>query len=215
MRCDSATLDLTRIPTKMRLMLRTGLALVVLLTQLAIAHAAPAQQHRLAVVELRNTAGLRDEEVTYLTDQARTQASKALAGERFLMMTRESIVALLPPGKTLADCAKMQCEVEVGRTIGAECLQEACPRSLRQRREGGGFLLEVAGVSERSNILFHGGTMPANSRGGILLGAVSRKAGGAQTADDTTLRRIRMKFYGTDVPDATPAVNVRIVIAEE
>jgi hypothetical protein len=137
MRCDSATLDLTRIPTKMRLMLRTGLALVVLLTQLAIAHAAPAQQHRLAVVELRNTAGLRDEEVTYLTDQARTQASKALAGERFLMMTRESIVALLPPGKTLADCAKMQCEVEVGRTIGAECLQEACQRSLRQRREGG------------------------------------------------------------------------------
>lgn len=79
----------------------------------------------------------------------------------------------------------------------------------------GDFLLEVAGVRERSNILFHGGTMPAHSRGCILLGAVTRKAGGAQTADDTTLRRLRMKFYGTDVPDATPAVNVRIVIAEE
>ena len=58
--------------------------------------------------------------ISYLTDQVRTQASAALPGERFLVMTRESIVALLPPGKTLADCAKQQCEVEVGRTIGAD-----------------------------------------------------------------------------------------------
>ncbi|MFM8559261.1 MAG: PEGA domain-containing protein, partial [bacterium] len=29
-------------------------------------------------------------------------------------------MALLPPGKTLADCSKGQCEVEVGRTIGAD-----------------------------------------------------------------------------------------------
>jgi TolB-like protein len=93
---------------------------LALLIPSAPAHAAEAQPYRLAVVELRNGAKLSEDEVAYLTDQARTQASKVLPGERFLIMTRESIVALLPPGKTLADCAKGQCEVEVGRTIGAD-----------------------------------------------------------------------------------------------
>ena len=97
-------------------------ALLAVLTLCALratpAHAAPVL--RVAVVELRNGAGLSQDEVSYLTDQVRTQASAALPGERFLVMTRESIVALLPPGKTLADCAKQQCEVEVGRTIGAD-----------------------------------------------------------------------------------------------
>ncbi|MFM8559142.1 MAG: PEGA domain-containing protein, partial [bacterium] len=72
------------------------------------------------MVELRNEAELKPSEVAYLTDQVRSQASESLLGERFLVMTRESIVALLPPGKTLADCQKTQCEVEVGRTIGAD-----------------------------------------------------------------------------------------------
>ena len=35
-------------------------------------------------------------------------------------MTRESIEALLPSGTRLSDCAKAQCEVEVGRRIGAD-----------------------------------------------------------------------------------------------
>ena len=98
---------------------RVCAALFALLTLCALpTHAAPVL--RVAVVELRNGAGLSQDEASYLTDQVRTQASAALPGERFLVMTRESIVALLPLGKTLADCAKQQCEVEVGRTIGAD-----------------------------------------------------------------------------------------------
>jgi TolB-like protein len=81
---------------------------------------AATSQYRLAVVELRNDAEMRPSEIAYLTDLARTQARDSLPAERFLVMTRESIVALLPPGKTLLDCAKSQCEVEVGRTIGAD-----------------------------------------------------------------------------------------------
>jgi TolB-like protein len=95
-------------------------AIAVLLHACVIPAAADSRKVMVAVVELRNEAELRPSEIAYLTDLARSQARQALPGERFLVMTRESIVALLPPGKTLADCAKGQCEVEVGRTIGAD-----------------------------------------------------------------------------------------------
>jgi TolB-like protein len=99
---------------------RLSIALALLLTMGVSGVSRADTQSRLAVVELRNSASLREEEVMYLADLVRTQASKALPGDQFLVMTRESIVALLPPGTRLEDCAKSQCEVEVGRTIGAD-----------------------------------------------------------------------------------------------
>ena len=83
-----------------------------------IAHASAV---KLAVLELRNDAGLRPAEVAYLTDLVRGDASQALPSESFLVMTRESIQELLPPGMKLVDClSSSQCEVEVGRKIGAD-----------------------------------------------------------------------------------------------
>ena len=105
-------------PVRVRVCVMLCVLLTLCALHITLAHAAPVL--RVAVVELRNEGDLQAREVSYLTDQVRTQASAALPGERFLVMTRESIVALLPPGKTLADCAKQQCEVEVGRTIGAD-----------------------------------------------------------------------------------------------
>ena len=68
---------------------------------IAIAHAGAA---KLAVLELRNDAGLSAAEIAYLTDRVRGDASQALPSSAFLVMTRESIQDLLPPGVRLVDC---------------------------------------------------------------------------------------------------------------
>jgi len=106
-----------------RLTLRTtsvlaGIALLVLSgLWAATAHASAV---KLAVLELRNEAGLNVAEMAYLTDRVRGDASQGLPSSAYLVMTRESILDLLPPGVKLVDCLSSQCEVEVGRKIGAD-----------------------------------------------------------------------------------------------
>ena len=79
----------------------------------------------------------------------------------------------------------------------------------------GDFLLEVSGVQGRTDILFHGGTRPIHSKGCILLGAVRREdGGGAATADDSTLRKLRLAFYGSEVPTSTPAVDIKVIVRD-
>ena len=95
-----------------------GITLLVLSgSWIPAAHAVTA---KLAVLELRNDAGLSAAEIAYLTDRVRADASQALPAGAFLVMTRESIEELLPPGVKLVDCLSSQCEVEVGRRIGAD-----------------------------------------------------------------------------------------------
>jgi TolB-like protein len=100
---------------------RNVLAAVLLLVLagfwIPIAHAGAV---KLAVLELRNDAGLSVAEMAYLTDRVRGDASQNLPSSAFLVMTRESIQELLPPGVRLVDCLSSQCEVEVGRKIGAD-----------------------------------------------------------------------------------------------
>jgi hypothetical protein len=80
----------------------------------------------------------------------------------------------------------------------------------------GDFLLEVAGVQGRTDILFHGGDKPEHSKGCILLGGVTRDplTRGGVVPDTSPLRRLRTLFYGTDVPNATPDVDISIVIRD-
>ena len=81
--------------------------------------------------------------------------------------------------------------------------------------KSGDFLLEVAGVDGRRDILFHGGTKPAHSLGCILLGPVLRDRNRAgSVGDDSPLRRLRTLFYGSDVPNATPDVDISIEIRD-
>jgi hypothetical protein len=53
---------------------------------------------RVAVLELRNRAGLTNDEADYLTDKVRDAASRSLANRGFLIITRESMEELLLRG---------------------------------------------------------------------------------------------------------------------
>lgn len=78
----------------------------------------------------------------------------------------------------------------------------------------GDFLIEVAGVSERTDILLHGGNAPGHSTGCILLGAIPKKDGKPTVPDDHPLRRLRLLFYGTDEPVASPNKSIRITLED-
>ena len=77
--------------------------------------AAPA---RIAVLELTQSARLTTQETAYLTDLLRGVAVRLPRGA-FSVITRENIMALLPPGTDLAACVS-ECEVETGRNVGAD-----------------------------------------------------------------------------------------------
>ena len=112
-----------------------------------------AEPKRVAVLELRNDAGITESEAYYLTDKVRDAASRVLASRGFLVITRESLQELLPPGTDLAKCATGQCEVEIGRNIGADYIVT-------------GEIIKFAGEF-RANLKAH------HSRSGAFLGAES------------------------------------------
>lgn len=76
-----------------------------------------AQLPALAVLELRNPAGLPTPAVDYLADRIRANALSLLAGQAAII-TRENMYARLKPGADLARCTG-SCEVETGRVLGA------------------------------------------------------------------------------------------------
>ncbi len=83
----------------------------------------------------------------------------------------------------------------------------------------GDFLLEVADVKEpdgraRTNILFHGGSKPSESAGCIMLGPVPKRDGVPIVPADHPLAKLRMLFYGTDTPTASPDKTIMITIVE-
>ena len=78
-----------------------------------------ASSKKVAVLEFRNEAGFTDFEMDSITDFVRGVAIKSLPSSGFMVMTRESLVELLPPGKDLTDC-RGACEVEAGRNLGAD-----------------------------------------------------------------------------------------------
>ncbi len=78
---------------------------------------------RIAVLELGNPAGLTDAEIAYLSDQVRTAVAATLPVSTHLVMTRESIQELLPPGVSMKDCLDAVCEVEIGRLELAHVLE--------------------------------------------------------------------------------------------
>lgn len=93
----------------------------VSLFALALVLAAPTPRH-VAVLELANPAELSAQEVRYFTDVVRGVAAE-LPQASFFVMTRENILATLPPGTDLADCmAEASCEVELGEKLGADYL---------------------------------------------------------------------------------------------
>jgi hypothetical protein len=83
--------------------------------------------------------------------------------------------------------------------------------------EKGDFLLEVAGVPGRTNILIHTGNKPWHSRGCLLAAAASKKTVSGKTVvtiqEGSTLREMRKAFYGTDTePNVCPNKVVKVTI---
>lgn len=85
----------------------------------------------------------------------------------------------------------------------------------------GDFLLEIGEVywsdgRKRKHLLFHGGNKAEHSRGCIMLGGVPKdKDGKPYHPDNHPLRILRLKFYGTDTPNATPNKNIIITISDK
>jgi len=95
--------------------------------------------------------------------------------------------------KIAAGCyeGKMRYNSGKGFVLGAE----------RKFGKTGDFLVEVAGVEDRSDLLMHPGNLPHHSAGCVLL---SRDA----------LVKLRERFYGTDTPNACPAREIIICITD-
>ncbi|MFN3197531.1 MAG: PEGA domain-containing protein [Bradymonadia bacterium] len=81
---------------------------------------APKVRQRLAVLELTDTTGQQSAAAVWLGETIRTRAARRM-GDHWLLITRENILAMLPPGVDLASC-EGDCEVETGRNIGAHAL---------------------------------------------------------------------------------------------
>ncbi len=97
--------------------MRLSVALVLVLSMFA-ASAALGAPKRVAVLPLENPANLSAQEVGFLTDLIRGQAMQALPTDQFIVMTQENLVAMLPPGKTLADCIG-ECAIQTGKNLKA------------------------------------------------------------------------------------------------
>jgi TolB-like protein len=98
------------------------LSLVALLSALLLPGPAVAQDSgklMLAVLEFSNDARLTAFEAETLADDVRG-AALAVLGRSFRIMTRESMLEMLPPGTDLAQCSEGQCEVQAGRKVGAD-----------------------------------------------------------------------------------------------
>jgi hypothetical protein len=84
--------------------------------------------------------------------------------------------------------------------------------------ERGDFLLEISGASGRTNLLVHTGTKPWHSKGCILAGAAKRTVVNGKTVvtidDDSTLRKLRLAFYGSDLPNACPNKTIRVSVVD-
>jgi hypothetical protein len=73
-----------------------------------------------AVLELRNQVEFKDTDVSNFTDKIRFAGADILPQKTHIIMTQESIIELLPAGVDLSDCSNAECEVEIGRKIGAD-----------------------------------------------------------------------------------------------
>ena len=99
--------------------LRIGAVSLILLLLSAVAHSAAI----LAVLEIIPTSEVEEltiSESRLLSDELRRQAVNLLPAKEFTVLTRDGIIALIPPDEEEAKCLAESCAVEIGRAIGVE-----------------------------------------------------------------------------------------------
>lgn len=148
--------------------------------------AAPAP--RLAVFELRDEAGLGPSDAAYLTDRVRAHARQELP-PGMIILTRESLFALIPRNVRLEDCSETACDLEAGRKLGVDYIVS-------------GELLRFAGEL-RLNLKAH-----AVASGAFLAGETV--AGGKPAALEAGLQAVSRKLFAAvrahvEPPPAAPA----------
>ena len=95
------------------------MAIFVLLLLSAFAHSAAV----LAVLEITPSSEVEEltiSEYRLLSDELRRQAVNILPAKEFTVLTRNGIIALIPPDEKEAQCLAESCAVEIGRAIGVE-----------------------------------------------------------------------------------------------
>ncbi len=81
----------------------------------------------LAVLEIIPKSEIEDISITemrHLTDELRKQAVLALPNKGYSILTRDNMLALMPPDEKEAECLAESCAVEIGRAIGAEYISQ-------------------------------------------------------------------------------------------
>jgi len=95
---------------------------------LALLAATAAQAtNTLAVLEITPKSEIEDisiTEIRHLTDELRRQAVLALPRDGYTVLTRDNIIALIPPDEEEAKCLAESCAVDIGRAIGAEYISQ-------------------------------------------------------------------------------------------
>ena len=77
----------------------------------------------LAVLEIIPSSEVEEltiSEFRLLSDELRRQAVNILPAKEFTVLTRDGIIALIPPDEEEAKCLAESCAVDIGRAIGAE-----------------------------------------------------------------------------------------------
>lgn len=71
-------------------------------------------------------------ELAYITEEFRGVALEALGTLQYHIMTKDNIMMMLPPGKSLSECVG-ECIVETGKNVGADFVTQGVVRKVGRR----------------------------------------------------------------------------------
>ena len=94
------------------------------------------------------------QESRHLTDELRRQAVINLPAKEFSVLTRDNLIALMPPDEEEADCLAESCAVDIGRAIGAEYITQGRLGKFGKRFSISVELFESMGGKLLSSIVF-------------------------------------------------------------
>lgn len=117
---------------------------------------------RLAVLEFRGV-GIEQPILMKLSDQSRVTAADILPKDKFLIMTRENLMQILTDMGKDSSCMDGQCEVEIGRNVGADIIMTG-----DMMKMDGTFYLTLKLYDTTTGALLSGSTIEARNFSQLL-----------------------------------------------